>query len=384
MVDLSGIDRKTIVERAKAIILTPKEEWPKIALENQSQGDILRGYVLPLAAIGPVASLIGGQVFGYGAFGFSYKPGLVAALSSAVITYVLSIVGVFVLMLIVDFLAPRFNGEANPLAAFKLVAYSYTAFWLAGIFGLIPSLGFFGLLGLYSLYLLYTGATPLMKVPADKAGGYTAVTAIAAIALLLVIPSITGLIAGAFGGAAMVASSEDVSGSVTIPGVGTVDIDKAEKIGKQMEDAASGKTPPVEAAKMQDLLPASIGAFQRTATQTMAMGTMGSTAEGTYTAGDKSFTLTVSDMSALGALAGLGAAMGVEQSREDAEGYERTQTVDGQMQTEAWNNAGSSGKFGRMVASRFMIQAEGSADSIDQLKAAVASVDKGELADLAQ
>lgn len=384
MVDLSGIDRKTIVERAKAIILTPKEEWPKIALENQSQGDILKGYVLPLAAIGPVASLIGGQVFGYGAFGFSYKPGLVAALSTAVISYVLSIVGVFVLALIADFLAPKFNGESNRVAAFKLVAYSYTAAWLAGIFGLIPSLGFFGLLGLYSLYLLYTGATPLMKVPADKAGGYTAVTIIAAIALALIVAPITGLIAGAFGGAAMVASNDDVSGSVTIPGVGTVDVDKAEQIGKQMEDAASGKTPPIEAAKMQDLLPTSIGAFQRTATQTMAMGTMGSTAEGTYTAGDKSFTLTVSDMSALGALAGLGAAMGVEQSREDAEGYERTQTVDGQMQTEAWNKAGSSGKFGRMVASRFMIQAEGSADSIDQLKAAVASVDQGELTDLAQ
>src|SRR5690606_29973279 len=145
------------------IILTPKEEWPKIAAETRSQGDILKGYVLPLAAIGPIASLIGGQVFGYGAFGFSYRPGLVAAIVTAIVTYVLSIVAVYVLMLIADFLAPKFSGESNRLNAFKLVAYSYTASWLAGVFGLIPSLAFFSLLGLYSLYLLYTGATPLMK-----------------------------------------------------------------------------------------------------------------------------------------------------------------------------------------------------------------------------
>jgi hypothetical protein len=32
MVDLSGIDRApSLVDRAKAIILTPREEWPKIA-----------------------------------------------------------------------------------------------------------------------------------------------------------------------------------------------------------------------------------------------------------------------------------------------------------------------------------------------------------------
>ena len=34
MVDLSGIDRKpSLVDRAKAIILTPKEEWPRIEAE---------------------------------------------------------------------------------------------------------------------------------------------------------------------------------------------------------------------------------------------------------------------------------------------------------------------------------------------------------------
>lgn len=384
MIDLSGIDRKSIVDRAKAIILTPKDEWPKIALENQSQGDILKGYVLPLVAIGPVASLIGGQLFGYGAMGISYRPGLVGALISAVIAFGMGIVAVFVVTLIADFLAPKFGGQSNRLNAFKLVAYGSTAAWLSGIFGLIPSLGFFGLLGFYSVYLYYTGAEPLMKVPQDKAGSYTAVTIVCAIVLMLIAMPITAAITGlfAFGGASSITGGTD-GGKLALPGGGSIDMGNAQKASEQMQAAVNGKSPPVDATKMQALLPPAIGSYERTAVESTGMGAMGSQAEGTYTAGDKSFNLKVVDMSALGAIAGLGAAMGVQQSREDADGYERTGTVNGQMQSESWNKIGNRGKFGVVVANRFMIEAEGQAASIDELKAAVATIDQGNLLSLA-
>ena len=86
---------------------------------------------------------------------------------------------------------------------------------------------------------------------------------------------------------------------------------------------------------------------------------------------------------ALGAIAGLGAAMGVSNNREDANGYERTGTVNGQMQSESWNKSDSTGKFSVVVANRFMIEAEGKAASVDELKAAVAMVDQGNLMGLA-
>jgi hypothetical protein len=384
MVDLSGFDHKSLVERAKAIILTPKDEWPKIAAETTSQRDILVKYAIPLAAIGPVASFLGGQIFGYGAFGFSYRPGLVAGLSTALITFVFGLIGLFLISLIADWLAPKFDGESNKLQAFKLVAYSYTASWLAGIFGLIPSLTIFGLLGLYSFYLLYLGATPLMKVPQEKSGGYTAVTVLCGIVLMVIIGPITAALTGAIGlGAMSVAGgSSDAGGKITLPGGGSLDTGKMEELTKRLEGAASGKSPPVEAAKMQALLPGSIGSYQRTASETVGIGQMGSTAEGTYTSGDKTFTLKIVDMSALGALAGIGAAMGVEQSREDADSYEKTGTVDGQMQTESWNKTSNRGKFGMVVGNRFMIEADGQAASLDELKAAVATIDQGNLLSL--
>lgn len=377
-------ERTALVDRAKAIILTPKDEWPRIAAEPTTQADILKSWVLPLAAIGPVARLIGEQVFGYGAFGFSYKPSLASSLASAIIGYGLTIAGVFVLALIVDFLAPKFNGTPGRLNAFKLAAYGATAAWIAGIFGLIPMLGVFALLGIYSLYLFYTGVTPVMAVPADKAGGFTAATFLAAFVLYLVVALLTGSLVGMFAGSAITAAnSGNVSGTVTVPGVGAIDLDKAQDAAKRMEDAANGKTPPIDAARMQELLPPAIGGYERTATESLAVGAMGSTAQGTYTSGTDSFTLKVADMSALGALAGLGAAMGVEQTKEDANGFERTTTVNGQMQTEKWNRQSRNGKFGVVVGNRFLIEAEGTADSLDDLKAAVGAIDQGKLADLA-
>lgn len=369
-----------LLARAQAILLKPAATWPAIAAEPATPGELITRYAVPLAAIGPVAGFIGGQLFGYGGFGITFKPTLVGGLTSAIVQFVMALVGVVVLALIADWLAPKFGGQSNRVNAFKLVVYSMTAAWLAGIFGLVPALMILALLGLYSFYLLYTGAAPLMKVPPDKAAGYTGVTVVAAVVLYLVVGAVAAAVTRPFVPGPSLASA----GTVTIPGVGTVDTAKMEAATQQLEAASKGEVKPIPAIELQKLLPAALGAYQRTAVESTGAGAMGSQAEGTYTAADKTIRLRVVDMSALGALSGLGAAMGVEQNREDANGYERTGTVDGQMQTEQWNRTDGRGKFGRVVANRFMIEAEGQAGSVDELKAAVASVDQGRLTGMAQ
>lgn len=199
MTEDSGFSRDSTIARAKAIIATPREEWPRIDAERQSISEIFTRYSMPLAAIGPVASFLGGQVFGYGTFGISYRPGLVAGLSLAVMSYAMALVGIFVLTLIVEFLAPRFQGTASRLSAFKLVAYSMTAAALAGIFGIIPAFAWLGIVGLYSVYLFYTGVTPIMKVPAEKAVIFSVVTFICAMAFWLLAGAIIGTMADMLG-----------------------------------------------------------------------------------------------------------------------------------------------------------------------------------------
>ncbi len=183
-----------LVDRVKNVLLTPREEWPVIDAEQTTPAELYREYIIPLAAIGPVASSIGALAFGYHAFGMSYRPPIGTVMSSAIVTYLLTLGGVYVLALIIDALAPNFGGTANQVQALKVAAYASTASWVAGIFGLIPALGWLGILGLYSLYLLYLGLPILMKAPAEKAAGYTGVVIIAAVVLFLVI----GLVAGTF------------------------------------------------------------------------------------------------------------------------------------------------------------------------------------------
>lgn len=381
MNEVTGGGGNPLIDRAKNILLKPLEEWPRIEAEPSTVQEILVRYVLPLAAIGPVAGFIGGQVFGYGALGFTYRPSLLSSLSSAIVTYVLSVIGIFVLSLVADFVAPKFGGTSNRLSAFKLVAYSWTAGLVAGVFGIIPSLAFLAILGLYSVYLLYTGATPLMKVPQDKAAGYTAVTIVCAILIYIVVGAVGRAAVGTFvPGPTYMSDTGAAGGTVTVPGVGSINLDKAQQAAGEMEAAA--KKPAVEPAKLQALLPAAIAGYERTAVEATAMGGMGSEANGTYTAGDKSFRLKITDMAAVGALAGLGSALGVSQSREDADGYERTGTVGGRMQTEKWNKSTGSGTFSVVVGNRFMVEADGSAANIDELKAAVASINEPSLVGL--
>ena len=381
----AGIEpqRARLVSRVRNLVLTPRDEWNVIAGEPESPASVFRRHVLPLAAIGPIAGLIGGQVFGYGAFGFSYRPGLVPSIGAALVSYAIVLAGIWLLTFLADYLAPRFGGSANRSHAFKLVAYGSTASLLAGIFGLVPSLGVFGLLGLYSLYLIYTGVGPLMLVPADKALAFTAFTIVAALVLWFLVMPLTAAITGALGLSALNASDE-ASGEITLPGGGSIDTGRMDEMSRRIEDAASGRVTPVETTRLAALLPRSIGEWTREETETTEVGQLGSTASAVYSRGEQTFTLSIIDMSAMGPIAGMGAAMGIEQKREDDNGYERTTTVEGRLQTESWRSKAKNGKFATVLANRFLVEAKGQAETIDELKAAVATIDPNALEDLAE
>jgi len=198
----------SLVDRVKNILVSPKTEWQRIDAEPATVASIFTSYVLILAAIGPIATVIGQQVFGIGGFGFTWKPGIGYSVGTAVFTYLLAIVGVYIASLVIDALAPSFGGTKDPVKALKVAAYSSTAGWVAGIFGIIPMLGWLALIGsLYGLYLLYLGLPRLMRVTEDKAIGYTVVVIVVQIILYFVFAFVVGLLVASFFGAAMMASA---------------------------------------------------------------------------------------------------------------------------------------------------------------------------------
>jgi Yip1 domain len=181
-------DAMSLVERAKNIILQPKREWPVIDAEPTTIGELYTRYVILLSAIPPIASFIGFSLFGMHVplLGTIRIP-IGSAISSAIVRYILGLVGVYVLALIIDALAPNFGGQKNQIQALKVAAYSSTAAWVAGIFAIIPALSVLGIVGLYSLFLLYLGLPILMKSPPDRALGYTVVVILAAIVIFMII-----------------------------------------------------------------------------------------------------------------------------------------------------------------------------------------------------
>jgi hypothetical protein len=176
-----------LVERVKRILLSPQTEWPIIDTEPTTPTELYKQYIIPLAAIGPVAQLIGWLLFGVS----GYRPPILSALATTVVQYILTLVGIYVLALIVDALAPTFNGKKNQLQALKVSAYSMTAAWVAGIFALIPPLSPLMIVGLYSVYLLYLGLPVLMKSPRDRALVYTGVVLIAGIVVSILVGTLS-------------------------------------------------------------------------------------------------------------------------------------------------------------------------------------------------
>lgn len=185
-----------LVERAKNIIVTPKTEWDVVAAEEPNIQQILLGYVLPLALIPTVATIIGWGVIGM--FGFtSFTYGIAMGLVQIINAFLSVLIAGFV----IDALAPNFGSQKNMGRAVQLVAYSMTPIWVAGILNIFPALSWLaGLIGLYGLFLMYLGLAPLMKTAEDKKVGYLVVSIIILIVVYFVIAAIlTAILMAVFG-----------------------------------------------------------------------------------------------------------------------------------------------------------------------------------------
>lgn len=380
-----GPTTTNLIQRVQNILLKPAAEWDVIAGEAATTRGLFVGYACILAAIPAAAGLIGGQVFGVGAFGFSYHPPLIGAVVSAVLAYVLALAAVFVMALTFDALAPSFGSEKNQTQALKVAIYSSTAGWVAGILSIIPMLGALAVIGgIYGLYIMWLGLPKLMKTPEDKKAGYFVVSLVVAVVVSIVIGAVVSSVGGLaiMGGGAMHVGSASAPGGTLSIGGNSVDLGKLQVAASQAEASAKGMqegkgASAVDPEKLKALLPVSVAGLPRTEISSNSMGASGmgaSNAEAVYEKDNNRITVTVTDMAAAQGLAAMAGAMNVNSSKETATGYEKVSNVNGRMTTEEWDRSSKNGKFGVIVANRFSVEASGTAGSIDDLKSAVAAV----------
>jgi len=184
----------SLIDRVKNITLQPNIEWPVIAAEPSSVGGLYTGYVAPLAAINPIAIFIGLSIVGVSIpFVGTYRTPFFAGISHAVVSFVLALLGVFLMAFIVNALAPTFSARPDLNAAFKLVAYSATPGFVAGILSIFPPLAILETLAaLWGLYVFYVGLPILMQAPREKALPYTALCIVCAFVIGLVVSVTVG------------------------------------------------------------------------------------------------------------------------------------------------------------------------------------------------
>jgi hypothetical protein len=407
-----------LLGRVKSILLTPRAEWPVIAAESDTISGIYTGYIMILAAIPAVKVFLALSVIGVSMpFAGSYRMGLLAGLTSAVTTYVLTLIGTFIVALIVDALAPTFGGQKNRVQALKVVAYAYTAAWVAAIIGIVPGLGLLSALAglIYGLYLLYLGLPFTMKCPAEKSLGYTVVAVLAAIVVSIVLGLIVRAAGGfgTFGGGLTGMPLSQATGSSAFSnhsaiGTGLNDyakrmndaskqLDSAQKSGDdaakanalgQFMSTAMGSGKKVESLapdQIKTFLPDELDGLRRTqeaAERNGAMGMQISKATATYSNGaNRTLNLEITDAGSLKGLVGFASGWaGVEQESQSDSGFDKTYKSGGQLVHEQWNKQTQSGEYTTFIAERFSVKVSGQASDIADLKRAAATINTSGLA----
>jgi hypothetical protein len=400
----------SIVNRVKDILLKPKDTWAVIEGEEATTSSLYTNYLMILAAIPAVCGFIGMSLIGIGGFGFSIRIPILYGLTTMIVQYVMSLVGVYVLALIINALAPTFGGQKNQLNALKLSVYAATASMLGGLFSLLPTLAILGVLcGLYSIYLIYLGLPVMMKNPDEKSVVYTIVVLLVAIVIGIIMAAIVAMVTpnpyklGRAGGGDAVFSLKTPGGELKI------DTAKMEAAGKQMdeaqkrmEEAQKSGDPSAMAKATGDALAAATGAlggnanlapiptdalklyllpqmgeFKRTAFEVQsgaAVGLSTTTASADYQAGNKNMHLTITDMGSMSGWISMTGAM-VAGERETSTRHEKTWQENGRTIQQQFNKDGSHAELKVILKNGVMVELRGNQVNVDTLRSLSSMLD---------
>jgi len=190
------MDFNLIIKRVIGIITKPVEEWKTIKGEKATVPGLFTNYAIILAAIPAIAGLIGWMIIGRSFMGITIRVPFMRSFMWSILMYIFSLVGVYILAMVIDFLAPNFGANKDLTASTKIAVYSTTPSWVAGVFYIIPALGMLAMIaGFYSLYQLYLGIKEIKAPKGDKATPYFAVVIVVYIVIAFLISFIVGSIA---------------------------------------------------------------------------------------------------------------------------------------------------------------------------------------------
>jgi len=413
-----------LIERVSAILLKPQQTWPVVEAEPATVAGLYKNYIALLACIPAVAGFIGLSLVGVSSI-VTFRVPFVTGLVNMVVGYVLSLAMVYVLALIVNALAPKFGGQPNSINALKLVGYGLTAGFVGGIFSIVPALSALGILAaFYTIYLIYNGIPVLMKCPPERALAYTAVVIVCGVVASLLIGVTTALLTPNAGPLSQLGAANSGAGDYTIKIPGTdisINSREMEQASRKMEEAskkveaatAKGDTQAAAEAttamlgaaigaatglkgvgtgvaianeQLKTFVPENLGGMARTSIEAESQSAMGithNTVKATYTLGEKTIDVEISDYGDLGRIAA-GAWSQKTLDRDTAEEVERIYKKGGRAYNEKWRKDGSYASLEAMLDNGVQVSLNGNGVDIKTLYSALDAMGANQLAGIAR
>ncbi len=185
------------LRRIVYLIFRPTEEWDRIANEKTSVDALLRRYILPLALLAPIATVIGMKTFDRDwdpAHGYRVPSEQIFAAGAT--TYFATVGSILLLAAIFCAIAPLFGATRDYLAALKVATYGAIPVMLAGATLLMPAMAIVAMVGVcHTLFLLWIGVRRVLDVPPGTQAEFVGISLV----LLILASVIIGAAAGAIG-----------------------------------------------------------------------------------------------------------------------------------------------------------------------------------------
>ena len=362
---MSG-ERPGLWARVPGMLMRPQAEWERIAGEEPTP--LIGSYVAPLAIVGAIVGFAAGLLYS----GFELNPALAWRGVTAALYVVFSALSVAVAAVLINILARRFGAEGVAGRARQLAAYAATPILIAAVgAALAPPVALLVTLAgvVYALILLGMGVRRLMPMPdpENNVPRFAIAFALAALA----VAALTGM----FIAPLMSAGREAVVGAVAsvAPERAAPEIESRPAVELAIQRLAESNGASVLTApeRLSEQLPDSLpGGFHRQSVAAAQRGGI-SRADGVYR--DETTTLSVSIIQFASSVdaAAFAASLQIKTDNAGADGYVRTQRIDGRLFAEEVTPESSR----YVVIGRGVAMIADGGVTVDQARAAVETID---------
>lgn len=149
---------KQILNRAKLLLLNPKQEWENIALENIDSKTLTREYLVYLALVPALVGFIGYSLVGYRVQFVGLATSFILGLKLLIYFFITTLLNIYLSAKIIQYFANKFGAEQSFSKVFELISYCYTAIIGISLLNISPAMGrMVSFLNLYCIYIFFFG-----------------------------------------------------------------------------------------------------------------------------------------------------------------------------------------------------------------------------------